>query len=270
MHRSTFAEYGHKILRYTLPRDGLVQYAHWLHPAMASAPPRIDQSLIDGLREFISPGDFVIDIGAHGGDTTVPMALAAGAEGCTLALEPNRYAYRALAVNARLNLEKTNITALCYAATDADGPLVFNYGDVSFCNGGQQRKLWWRFYRPRYSLAVEGRNLKRLLEKDFAEWLPKLSYVKVDTEGSDLAILRSITPILRDCQPVICAEMFAKHSANRRGKLFDFLEAMGYQVYRYREGNSLLGPALNRSELGLEKHLDVLAVARSRQAANAA
>ena len=71
-----------------------------LHPY--DMPKSITQPAVDAIRQFVSPGDFVIDIGAHSGDTTVPMALAAGQGGCTLALEPNRYVFKVLAANVTL------------------------------------------------------------------------------------------------------------------------------------------------------------------------
>src|SRR3972149_742186 len=82
-----FAEYGHELREFQLAHDGRIEFAQWLHPY--DRPTEITQSAVDALRGFVFPGDFVIDVGAHTGDTTVPMALAAGPTGCTLAIEPN-------------------------------------------------------------------------------------------------------------------------------------------------------------------------------------
>ena len=67
-----FAKWGHEVRQFELPEDGLVEYAQWLHPY--ETPKQITQDDVNGLRQFIRPGDFVIDVGAHTGDTTVPMA----------------------------------------------------------------------------------------------------------------------------------------------------------------------------------------------------
>jgi hypothetical protein len=79
--------YGSEIRRFTLPRDGLVEYAQWLHPRETDKAVR--QEVVDELRTFLRPGDVAIDIGAHTGDSTLPMALAVGSAGHVLALEPN-------------------------------------------------------------------------------------------------------------------------------------------------------------------------------------
>jgi FkbM family methyltransferase len=51
---------------------------------------------VDFYQRFLTKGAVAIDIGAHTGDTTVPMALAAGNTGLVLAFEPNQYVYKIL------------------------------------------------------------------------------------------------------------------------------------------------------------------------------
>jgi FkbM family methyltransferase len=253
-----FADYGHEVRRFQLERDSLVEYAQWLHPN--DLPKQITQQAVDGLRQFISTGDFVIDIGAHSGDTTVPMALAAGPDGCTLALEPNPYVYKVLAVNAALNRDKTNIVPRCFAATERDGEFVFHYSDAAFCNGGFKSEQRWIFYRRKYPLTIQGRNLLHILQTEFAAWLPKLSYVKVDAEGYDRAILASILPILRDHRPVVRTEVFRKLVAAERYALFDLLAEAGYRVHRYAGETQPIGEELERRDMTRHKHFDVLAL----------
>ncbi|MFP6581946.1 MAG: hypothetical protein VCD00_05250 [Candidatus Hydrogenedentota bacterium] len=72
-------EFGNEITEHHLANDGVVQYAQWLSPR--EKPKRIEQSTVDELRTFLQPGDVAIDIGAHTGDSTVPMALAVGPTG---------------------------------------------------------------------------------------------------------------------------------------------------------------------------------------------
>ncbi len=256
--RVVFADYGHEVREFVLPRDGVIEYAQWLHPY--DLPKSITQPAVDAIRQFVSPGDFVIDVGAHSGDTTVPMALAAGQGGCTLALEPNPYVFKVLAANAALNPGKTNIAPRCCAATHADGDFVFHYSDAAFCNGGFRSQQRWRFYRRKHALTIQGRNLLAMLQADFADWLPKLSYIKVDAEGYDRAILASILPIVRERQPVIRTEVYRKLLASERHELFDLLAGAGYRIHRYRGDTQPLGGILKRSDMTCEKHFDVLAV----------
>ena len=145
-------------------------------------------------------------------------------------------------------------------ATEREGRFVFHYSDASFCNGGfkSQQRSW--FYRRKYPLAVEGRNLHGVLRTEFADWLTKLTYIKVDAEGYDRAILQSLLPILRDRRPVIRTEVFRKLVADERYALYDLLVDVGYRVHRYEEGGDPQGRLLARSEMTREKHFDILAL----------
>ena len=253
-----FAEYGHELREFQLAHDGRIEFAQWLHPN--DRPIVITQSAVDALRRFVRPGDFVIDVGAHTGDTTVPMALAAGPTGGTLAIEPNPHVFQVLERNASLNREKTHIVPRCFAATEQAGTFVFHYSDASFCNGGfkSQQRSW--FYRRKYPLAVDGRNLLDVLRAEFADWLPKLAYIKVDAEGYDRAILQSLLPILRKRRPVIRTEVFRKLVANERYALYDLLAGLGYRLHRYKDAGDPQGELLARGDMTREKHFDMLAV----------
>ena len=65
--------YGFKVKSFDLPSDGTIEYAQWLHPKEQGTV--IKQSAVDALRKFLSPGDVAIDIGAHSGDSTIPVAF---------------------------------------------------------------------------------------------------------------------------------------------------------------------------------------------------
>src|SRR5439155_22899042 len=92
--------YGREVRVFDLPRDGRVEYAQWLHPR--ETPKTITQESVDELRRFLGPGDVALDIGAHTGDSTIPIALAVGPTGCVLAVEPNGFVFPALEQNAQL------------------------------------------------------------------------------------------------------------------------------------------------------------------------
>jgi len=127
--------YAHKLKKFDLPSDGVIEYAQWLHPHETEK--EFTQQSVNDLRKFLSRGDVAIDIGAHTGDSTVPIALAVGKTGCVFALEPNRYVFPVLKKNAELNTATTNIIPLMFAATPEDAEMEFQYSDSGYCNGGR-------------------------------------------------------------------------------------------------------------------------------------
>jgi FkbM family methyltransferase len=255
--RLPFAEWGYELREFQLEADGRVHFAQWRHPRDRRLT--ITQEDVDELRQFIRPGDFAIDVGAHSGDTTVPIALAAGSTGCVLALEPNPHVFKILEANAGLNRDRTCIVPRCLAATAEDGDFVFSYGDASYCNGGMAARRRNPLKR-RYPLKVSGRNLLRLLRAEFAGWLPKLRYIKVDAEGFDRRILETIRPLLEERLPMVRCEVFRGLSRGERFALFDLLKDCGYGLHRYESGAEPRGRLLSRDDMSRERHFDVLAL----------
>jgi FkbM family methyltransferase len=254
--------YGSQIVRFDLDRDGPVDYAQWLHPR--EKPKTLSQDVVDELRNYISPGDVAIDVGAHTGDTSVPMAVAAGPDGCVIALEPNPYVFSVLEQNAALNKDKGRILPLMFAATPVAGQFEFEYADAGFCNGGLHAGISkWR-HGHAFKLPVEGRNLVTYLTENHPDLLPRVRFVKVDAEGYDYDVLCSLEPLLRAQHPYVKAEVFKLLTLAQREKLYDFLVDLGYEVYRVVSERQHRGPRLERTGLMSPPHYDLFAVPESR------
>lgn len=257
--KSVFKEYGHRIDKFNLTGYGEVEFAQWLHPFEQTK--KVDNSIVNFYKKYVNEGDFLIDIGAHGGDTTVPMALAAGATGTVLALEPNPYVYKILDVNAKLNKNKTNIVPAQFAATDKEGTFQFNYSDASFCNGGFLSKISNQKHHHNYTLDVQGKNLDKYLRENYSNLLPKLSLIKVDAEGYDKEILKSISSILLEFKPAILLECYKKLTTEERGDLFDTLVSRGYTLYYndgFDENNTMI--KLRKEDMDNWKHYEMVAL----------
>jgi FkbM family methyltransferase len=202
----------------------------------------------------------VIDIGAHTGDTTVPMALCAGKNGIVLGLEPNPSVYKILDQNSKLNKELTRIVPLNFAATDTDGKFTFNYSDASFCNGGFFQKIKNQKHGHKYTLEVAGKNFEKFMDENYAEWLPKLSMIKVDAEGYDKEILKSIINILKAFKPVILSECNKHLLPEERFELYTLLHDIGYKISMVPNFEvSTLEPLERKEDMLKWKHFDIVA-----------
>jgi len=226
--KKEFKEYAFNILDFDLARDGKVQYAQWMHPGEVGNT--VTQEDIDYYRNFVKPGDFIIDIGANEGDTTVPMAIAAGKTGLTLGLEPNPHCFKVLEANAGLNKDKTNIIPLKFAATSTDGEFTFGSGDASFGNGGIVGFTHNEARNVRYTFQVTGKNLENYLRKDYADKLSKLTFIKVDAEGYDKEIIKTLKGIINEFKPVLVTECFGPATKEEKRELYDLLKSLGYKL----------------------------------------
>lgn len=250
--------YGVEIRTFDLPVDGPIQYAQWLHPG--ERPKVIRQEVVDELRRFIRPGDVAIDVGAHTGDSTIPMALAAGASGRVLALEPNPYVYAVLDRNAGLNAGKTSIIPMNFAATAESGPVEFEYSDAGFCNGGRHEGISrWR-HGHAFTLTVQGVNLEAYLDAYLPDLVPRLRFIKVDAEGYDLTVLESMEGLIDRTRPFIRAEVFKLTTAEQRTRLHQFLARHDYDVLQLIGETDYCGQHLAAADMTRWAHFDVFAV----------
>lgn len=250
--------YGHRIESVELAPGDSVDFAYWLHPA--SRPDRIDAAQVAALSEFLRPGDTAIDIGAQIGDTTVPMALAAGAQGCVFAFEPNPAAFAVLEANAGLNRERVHIVPYRYAAGDGPGKLVFRYSDPGLCNGGELRGLSrWR-HAHAFEIEVETVDAERFLRERHPVEISKLRYLKVDSEGADLRVLRSMSGLVDEFRPFVRCEVYRHLSREEREELFRFFLDRGYALHRFVSPREYRGPRLGLEDVCHEEHYDLFAV----------
>ena len=228
--RRVFQNFGYRIDSFQLKDEGKVDYANWLNPLLQ--PKKVTQEEVDFFKSIIRKDSLVIDIGANTGDLTVPIALATGNKGLVLALDPNTQVFAVLAANANLNKEKTNIVPLQFAATETDGEFYFASSEATFSNGGlindTNDSAHGKF---KLKDKVRGVHLETYLRKHFAEWIPNISFIKVDTEGNDLSVLKTVENIIADYKPSVVTEVFPTLTKQERDDLFHFFSEKGYTIY---------------------------------------
>jgi len=260
--KKAFKEYEFKTVTFNLQNEGPVQYAQWLHPGEFGN--EVTQENVNFYKQFIRKGDFIIDVGANEGDTTVPMALAAGLEGTTLAFEPNPHVFKILKVNTDFNKDKTNIIPLNFAATTQDGEFTFGSGDPSYGNGGIIGFTHNRKRNVRYTFPVTGKNLEQYLKSNYAGMLSKLSFIKIDAEGYDKEIIKTIPGIIDVYRPYLVTECFGPATNEEKLELFDLLTSKKYNLYR-TDFNQYDKDKITRDTMAVKKTYDILAIPQEKE-----
>lgn len=249
--------YAHRVERIDVEGEP-VDFAQWLAPKTPKM--QVEAGELAELRRFLSAGDFAVDVGAHIGDSTLPIALACGATGAVLALEPNPLTFAVLAANASLNPGRTNIVPLPFAATDEDCVLQFDYGDPWLSNGGGHAGVSkWR-HGSAFSIPVNGTNVARLLRGKFADRLPRLRYIKIDVEGSDYSVVQSLAEIITAHRPHIKLEVGRPTTLQDRQGIEAFFGRNGYELRLVVDRRSLFGPKLTHEHLYGKATIDVFAI----------
>ena len=249
--------YPFELVSFQLERDGDVGFAQWQHPGALRWKTTITQAMVDEARRWIRPGDTCIDVGAHTGDSTLPIALAAGPTGAVLALEPNPHVYKVLLATAALNSRTTRIYPLMFAAVPEDGELVFEYSDSGYCNGGLHEGIGQWTHAHFFKLRVKGRNLTRYMEREFPREADRLRFVKVDAEGYDRSVVASLRPLIERTRPFIRSEVFKYSPHAERTQFWRELHGLGYRIHRFESDTRYRGEELAEGDMTRWPHFDI-------------
>ena len=251
-----FSDYGDATSVISIQGIGNINFTCWLNPLEQEKT--ISLSQVNFYRKFLKTGDFVIDIGAHIGDTTLPMALAVGAQGTVLAFDPNPHVFKILQKNADQNRHISNIIPLPYAIAVEEGEYSYASSEASFNNGGISGK------NGKFGLGekVKGVNLQNFIHTQYPE-VSKISLIKVDAEGYDIQILKSISKLLDQYKPTLIFECFKDLSEQDRHDLFDYISQKGYKINKMDdfEEDAAITPIPQKQNMLDWKHFDIIAFA---------
>jgi FkbM family methyltransferase len=208
-------------------------YKMYYHPLILS-----EVLMMSGLWEIyvkrtltVGPNDVFVDVGAHIGSYTIPVAKKAQK---VIAFEPHKYTFELLTKNIALN-HLTNIEAYNIAVSKKCGSLSFSYEK-----------------EPTYSRIIDAdqssnttvtNNAKRpdtnnihlvntidldsvLLKEDRVDW------IKIDVEGHELDVLEGAMQTIRMHKPKIIIEIWPRNLE----KVKTMVHSFGYSMeHIYRE-----------------------------------
>jgi FkbM family methyltransferase len=204
----------------------------------------IDERIYELPDRDFSPreGGVVYDIGAQQGVYAVLASLKAGASGTVVAFEPEHGNLKLLGAN----LEKNSLAqarVLPLALSDKAGRAVLHQS--GFNSGGHSLK---DFGDPndRGTIEVEVATLDAVAQE---KKLPDPDLIKIDVEGSALAVLRGGLKLIARCQPRIVMELDALEDETA---VVALLGPLGYETRR-RDNNLFAWPAAGGRTLPGEK-----------------
>jgi FkbM family methyltransferase len=213
------------------------QYRTFRERRKAGRPLDFEAMLRNFYTALLRPGDIAIDLGAHKGGHTIPMARAVrGAGGAVHAFEPNPEMADALLARIReLGFDHVTLHEAAAAAEDGEADFVVAL-DAPGYSGLRARE----YDRP--DMRTETiRVWTARLDTIFAA-LDRLAYVKLDLEGGEFDALRGGEEVIGRLRPAISFE-FGSRSYGAYGvdpgAVFDWFGARNYVLFDIA-GNALL------------------------------
>ena len=150
------------------------------------------------LSSLVARGDWVIDVGANVGNYALRLSELAGETGRVIALEPIPETMSLLAANMLLSPFR-NLTLLNVAASDQAlvAPMVL----PTFSSGLPN------YYRAQIVAGTRGQAYGVLtMPIDALGLTERVSFVKIDAEGHEAAVLRGMMGLIERSRPALLIE----------------------------------------------------------------
>lgn len=174
---------------------------------------------VELFKQFVKPGQVVVDAGANIGAHTLVFSQLVGSSGRVIAIEPQRIVFQTLCANMALN-SIINTQCFQYALGEEIGetkiPLLdytkqANFGglDLEQFKQGESTKV----------TTLDSFNLKQC------------NFIKIDVEGMEEKVLKGGANTIREFKPIMLVENDRKEKS---ASLIEFLKSLDYRLYWFR------------------------------------
>jgi len=186
-------------------------------------------------RKILQNGDIAIDMGAHAGRHTLPMAETVGVDGLVLAIDPLENQLKYINLYAQQQNMSDIIVTCQVALSNFQGnaeffiiPDLLGYSSLLIADDGPTKDA------KKEVVQVKVNTLDALVRQLDVEH-KKISFIKADLEGGEYHAFLGGLKTIKKHRPVIAFENNRYHSAElfdyTKAEFFDFFSCLDYLIY---------------------------------------
>lgn len=179
---------------------------------------------VEFLKRHLSKDGVFIDIGAHIGTITVPLAKHLAESGLVLAVEPQRFVYQNLVTNIYINSLR-NVRTFNWVVSDAPGWISLPDRHPSETENSGAFRVSGKI--PRLSEPGTGRTRVATLDALVTD-LERVDFLKIDVEGGEAAVLAGGGHCLDRYRPTILHECWSQSNLDEVSRI---LSPRGYRPF---------------------------------------
>ena len=151
------------------------------------------------FENLIRAGDIVLDIGAHTGMWSIPLAKIVGDSGHVYAFEPEDLGYNAIRRNTKINL-LNNITVINMAVTDKEGTTSFYIRPDKDTHSVFEKTTAPSPLGVQRKIIINTSSVDKMIENGI---IKQPDFVKIDVEGAELMVLNGMKIAARKIRHVL-------------------------------------------------------------------
>lgn len=176
------------------------------------------------LKNFISEGDWCIDIGAHLGYFTMELSRLVKGTGRVFAVEPMSKFNKVLESLIKRN-KVTNVTIYPVALGGEGEYVEMGIPQVNF----NKKFAYARVMESSPGLEyIESERVRNELGDRLFKGFPRIDFIKCDVEGLEYSVFSSMLETLKAHHPILLCEFFDR---KERIKFYELLQPFGYEVF---------------------------------------
>lgn len=187
---------------------------------------------VEPVKSLVKPGDSVIDMGANFGWYTKVLSSLVGDSGKVYSVEPIPDTFHVMSSIVR-KLKLRNVVPMNYAMSKVDGMAMMRVPQHEY--GGNN------FYRAQIDLG-QGESSRsmteysvpmRCLDSLFLDVAGKITFIKCDVEGHELAVVSGGAKFFEKSKPAWLMEVGGNpdEEGSPAHQLFRLMKHYGYQIY---------------------------------------
>jgi FkbM family methyltransferase len=206
------------------PNDALDQefYLGTFEPAMREL-----------IAQVVRAGDTCLDIGAQKGYVSLTMARAVGDSGKVFSFEADARAAEKFLANVKRS-KQSSIRLMQFALGEKEGTCTFVLSDVLGWSSRFPNELAKNAVHK--VVEVPMHSLDAIIErKELDVNLEKLSFIKIDVEGSEPFVIKGMQSLLSTAKPILFLEVNYDSLAaagSSAEEVQELLEGLGYNLYQ--------------------------------------
>lgn len=204
----------------------------------------IEAGAVKNLRQFVTPGSWIIDVGANIGFFSVYFCQWVSEGGKVIALEPEPHNYSQLLVTLKRENQEGKIETHSVAVD---------------CQKGTVRLALNPAHPGDHKLGTEGIKVSAVsIDSLLADrnW-PDVSLIKIDVQGAEMRVLQGARKTIERAHPAFFVEIdeSALHQFDASAKdIFMFFSQFGYNAYMLGEKSIPAAVSYENVSLYLREH----------------